>query len=71
MVLSPSSYHAPYDHCTAKYLQQAGVPVDFVKLADLGIHGNGHLMLIENNSSQLAGIVDKWLDKKLSRRGRH
>jgi pimeloyl-ACP methyl ester carboxylesterase len=69
MLLAESSYHAPYDHCTAKYLQQAGVPVDFVRLAeDLGIHGNGHLMLIEDNSDKLAGIVNKWLDKKLSRR---
>jgi len=68
-LLSESSYHAPYDHCTAKYLIQAGVPVDFVKLVDLGIHGNGHLMLIENNSDKIAGIVANWLDKKLRRRG--
>src|SRR5205823_10578372 len=32
-----ASYHAPYDHCTVKFLQQAGVKPSFIRLADLGI----------------------------------
>jgi len=40
MVLtSEASYHAPYDHCTVKYLVQAGVQPTHIKLVDLGIHG--------------------------------
>lgn len=71
-LLSESSYHAPYDHCTAKYLIQAGVPLDFVRLKeDYGIRGNGHLMLIENNSDKIAGIVERWLDKNARGNGRH
>ena len=34
MILAEASYHAPYDHCTSKYLTQAGVKNDFIKLAD-------------------------------------
>jgi len=34
----------PYDHCTLKYLEQAGVRPMFIKLADIGIRGNGHMM---------------------------
>src|SRR6266404_7795074 len=51
MVLtSEASYHAPYDHCTVKFLQQAGVKPSFIRLADLGIHGNSHVMMLEKNN---------------------
>ena len=66
-LLSESSYHAPYDHCTALYLKQAGVDNDFVRLTDLGIRGNGHLLLIEDNSTELAAWVERWLAKRLRR----
>ena len=36
ILVSESSYHAPYDHCTARFLDQAGVKNSFVKLADHG-----------------------------------
>ena len=43
------------------YLDQAGVHLDFVKLADIGIRGNGHLMMLEMNSEQIAQVVADWL----------
>ena len=51
-----ASYHAVYDHCTADYLQQAGVDVDFERLADHGIKGNGHMMMLEKNNLQIAAF---------------
>ncbi|MDB5883214.1 MAG: alpha/beta-hydrolase, partial [Ramlibacter sp.] len=46
MVMSTeASYHAVYDHCTAKYLQQAGVRTDYIRLKDTGMHGNGHMVM--------------------------
>jgi pimeloyl-ACP methyl ester carboxylesterase len=67
LVLSAeASYHAPYDHCTVKFLQQAGVKPSFVKLADLGIHGNSHVMMLEKNSREIAAVIAKWLDQNLS-----
>ena len=66
MVLtSEASYHAPYDHCTVKYLQQAGVKPTFIRLADLGIHGNSHVMMLEKNNKEIAAVIAKWLDEKL------
>ncbi|MFC6522866.1 alpha/beta hydrolase [Undibacterium arcticum] len=48
LVQSEASYHAPYDYCTVRYLRQAGVEnTTYIKLADLGIHGNGHMMMLE------------------------
>ena len=34
IVISEASYHAPYDHCTSKFLTQAGVKHSFVRLPE-------------------------------------
>jgi pimeloyl-ACP methyl ester carboxylesterase len=61
VMTSEASYHASYDHCTAKYLNQAGVRTDFVPPAEKGIHGNGHMVMIEKNNLDIAHVVDEWL----------
>jgi len=63
IVTSQASYHAPYDDCTAAYLTQAGVPNRHLHLADLGILGNGHMMMIEKNNQAIAAIMLDWLDQ--------
>ena len=65
VVTSESSYHRAYDHCTVKYLEQAGVHVTWTKLADVGIHGNGHMMMLEKNNAQIAAMMARWLEKTL------
>ena len=66
MVLtSEASYHAPYDHCTVKYLMQAGVKPTHIKLVDLGIRGNSHVMMNEKNNKEIAAAIAKWLDQAL------
>jgi pimeloyl-ACP methyl ester carboxylesterase len=61
VVTSEASYHAPYDHCTVKYLQQAGVRPTWIKLSDVGIHGNGHMMMLEKNNLEIAAVMARWL----------
>jgi pimeloyl-ACP methyl ester carboxylesterase len=62
-IVSPeASDHAPYDHCTAKYLNQAGVKTTYFGLAGMGIHGNGDSLMWEKNNQEIAGILAKWLD---------
>lgn len=56
-----ASYHAPYDHCTAKYLTRAGVKNTFARLGDAGIHGNGHMVMLEKNSMEVAAFLQKWI----------
>jgi pimeloyl-ACP methyl ester carboxylesterase len=65
IISSEASYHASYDHCTAAYLTQAGVANTFIHLADVGIHGNGHMMMLEKDSDAIAGVIGGWLDKTL------
>jgi len=60
IVTSEASYHAPYDHCTAKFLAQAGVKNSFVRLADHGIRGNGHMMMLEKNNLEIAAFLRRW-----------
>lgn len=61
IVASEASYHAAYDHCTAKYLAQAGVKNEFVRLPEKGLSGNGHMMMIEKNNHQVADMLIEWL----------
>ena len=66
MVLtSEASYHAPYDHCTVNYLKQAGIKPTHIKLVDLGIRGNSHVMMNEKNNKEIAAVIAKWLDQAL------
>ena len=60
IVLAEASYHAPYDHCTSKWLTQAGVKNDFVRLTDIGIRGNGHMMMLEKNNLDISAFLRRW-----------
>jgi pimeloyl-ACP methyl ester carboxylesterase len=64
MVTSEASYHAPYDHCTSHYLDQAGVKHDYIILAKVGIHGNAHDMMLEKNSAAISNVMANWLVSK-------
>ena len=63
VVMSQASYHASYDHCTVKYLRNAGVNVTYTRLAEAGIHGNGHMMMLEKNNEAIAAVMMSWLDE--------
>jgi pimeloyl-ACP methyl ester carboxylesterase len=65
IISSEASYHASYDHCTAQYLAQAGVKNSFIRLADRGIRGNGHMMMLEKNNLQIAQLIAEWLGNTL------
>ena len=63
VLTSESSFRAVDDHCTVKYLNQAGVHPTWTKLAEIGIHGNGHMMMLEKNNIVIAAVMARWLDK--------
>ncbi|KAF8806170.1 alpha/beta-hydrolase, partial [Phlegmacium glaucopus] len=66
VVTSEAGYQSVYDECSVEFLRDAGVSVDHVRLEDVGIHGNGHLMFMEKNNLQIAdGVVRKWLNEVL------
>jgi pimeloyl-ACP methyl ester carboxylesterase len=66
IVVSEASYHASYDHCTANWLTQAGVRTTMIRLGDVGVHGNGHMMMLEKNSDDVARVMREWLLKAVA-----
>lgn len=69
IVTSEASFYATYDHCTVGYLEQAGVRATHIRLENIGIHGNGHMMMLEKNSDEIAGVLESWLAKALAEAG--
>ncbi len=65
VVTGEASYHAAYDHCTVAYLVQAGVTIEHLRLADRGVYGNGHMMMLELNSLEIAALLHGWLMRTL------
>ncbi len=64
-VSAEASYHRPYAHCVAKWLNQAGVKTQYFNLEDVGLPGNGHQMMSEKNSAEIAKFFMQWLDKNI------
>ena len=65
IVNGEASFHAPFEHCTVNYLQQAGAHADWIDLGRAGIHGNGHMMMLEKNNLDIAAAIDRWLTKSV------
>ena len=65
VVTSEASYHAVYDHCTVLYLRQVGAQVDFIRLERVGIHGNGHMMMLETNNTAVASVIVSWANRSI------
>ena len=59
-----ASVHALYDQCLVFYLQQAGVTVQWTRLEDVGIKGNGHFSMLEKNSGDIAKFIEGWIEEQ-------
>jgi hypothetical protein len=42
------------------------VPVEFIRLADIGIRGNGHFLMLEKNNLDIAAVIADWLDRRVT-----
>ena len=60
------TYHRAYDPCIPKFLNQAGVKTDFIRLEDVGIRGNSHMMMLEKNSDDIIRFVVAWIQKNVA-----
>jgi pimeloyl-ACP methyl ester carboxylesterase len=62
-ISADATYHRAYDPCIPKWLNQAGVKTDFVRLETVGITGNGHMMMLEKNSDDIIKFIVTWIQK--------
>src|SRR5258705_4103152 len=65
IVNGEASFHAPFEHCTVKYLEQAGVHPTWIDLCKARVHGNGHMMMLQQNNLELAAMIAKLVGKAL------
>ncbi|WP_298163287.1 alpha/beta fold hydrolase [Brevundimonas sp.] len=49
------------DEPTVRWLNQNGARAEMLRLASLGIEGNGHMMMLENNSDEVAAHLAAWM----------
>jgi alpha-D-ribose 1-methylphosphonate 5-triphosphate synthase subunit PhnG len=42
--------------------------VRFIRLSDVGIKGNGHMLMLEKNNLEIAAVVERWLQESVERR---
>jgi pimeloyl-ACP methyl ester carboxylesterase len=54
-----------FDGRTAQWLTDAGAKVDYWFLSNKRIAGNGHMMMLESNSDQIAALIAEWLAAKV------
>lgn len=66
VVTAEASWVAQQDHGTVDYLRQAGASVEHLRLEEHGIHGNGHAMMNEKNSDEIAAFIANWIERKLA-----
>ncbi|SDA25957.1 Alpha/beta hydrolase family protein [Methylobacterium sp. UNC378MF] len=65
IVTAEASFRATMDDCTAAFLTQAGARPDRLDLAQHGIHGNGHMMMLEENSDAVADAIVGWIEGRM------
>jgi hypothetical protein len=60
----PAGVLASYHNCLALIAQinAAGGNATMLHPADLGIHGNTHMVMLDKNNLQIADLILKWLD---------
>jgi pimeloyl-ACP methyl ester carboxylesterase len=64
MITGEASPHITYDHCFVEYFKQMGITnLQWFKLADLGIRGNGHFLFLEKNNQVIAEAIKLGLDR--------
>ncbi|HEX4024639.1 MAG TPA: hypothetical protein VHX52_08045 [Steroidobacteraceae bacterium] len=51
------------DAHTVEQLRQAGCQVEHLRLGELGVHGNGHYMMMEKNNREVLQVLLGWLDR--------
>jgi pimeloyl-ACP methyl ester carboxylesterase len=68
VVSAEASLLAHSDPATVAFLAQAGCDVEHLRLADRGVHGNGHLMMLERNSREALRPILDWLETNVPAR---
>lgn len=50
------------DRSIVDWLNSYGAKAEFIYLGDIGIVGNGHMPMLEENSDEIARVILDWLE---------
>lgn len=64
VVTAEASWMAADNHGVVDFLAQAGASIEHLRLEDQGIRGNGHAMMLETNSDEIAEAIADWIDER-------
>jgi pimeloyl-ACP methyl ester carboxylesterase len=62
VVTGEASPFAAWDEQLVAFLQRHGCDAERLHLADHGVHGNGHAMMLERNNAEALGPILAWID---------
>ncbi|HUA48837.1 MAG TPA: hypothetical protein VMA77_26625 [Solirubrobacteraceae bacterium] len=65
VVTGEASMFRFFDADLVAFLVQAGCDVELVQLADHGVHGNAHGIMIERNNVETLGVLTGWVERRL------
>ena len=52
------------DYQFADTIRSAGGTVDVINLPEIGIKGNSHMLMMDKNNAEIAGVIQEWLVRK-------
>ncbi|HUA07164.1 MAG TPA: alpha/beta fold hydrolase [Solirubrobacteraceae bacterium] len=65
VVTAEASMFALFDHELMAFLERGGCDVELVRLADHGVHGNSHGIMMELNNADTLGVITRWVAGRL------
>jgi pimeloyl-ACP methyl ester carboxylesterase len=65
VVTGEASPFAAWDREVIAFLQRFGCDVERLHLADHGVHGNGHAMMLERNHGEALAPILAWIDSRV------
>lgn len=65
VVTAEASFMAGFEQGVVDFLAQAGVPAEHLRLEEHGLRGNGHIMMAERNSDEIAALIARWLSERV------
>jgi pimeloyl-ACP methyl ester carboxylesterase len=66
IVTAEASFASPGNPGAVAFLRQAGCTAEELRLGDHGIHGNGHMMMIEKNNREVLQPILDWIARNVS-----
>ena len=60
-----ASFASPGNPGAVEFLKQAGCRAEELRLVDYGIHGNGHMMMVEKNNREVLDPILDWVKKRV------